>query len=144
MFFSNGRIDGTRGGGQDDDGVDLDRDGGGRGAVWVVDRPRGCGGRCGGGGRPGGDRAVYLPGGDDVPLDGGDGDHAALRPGGKAVPAAPAGAGADLSPDGPGPGDHGQHRRQCVRQSAGAWKRGHPAGHRGGQKNGAAEPGDGL
>ena len=38
-FFSNGRIDGTRGGGQDDDGVDLGRDGGGRSAVWVVDRP---------------------------------------------------------------------------------------------------------
>ena len=33
MFFSNGRIDGTRGGGQDDNGVDLDRDGSGRGAV---------------------------------------------------------------------------------------------------------------
>lgn len=30
-------------------------------------------------GRPGGGGAVYLPGGDDVPLDGRDGDHAALR-----------------------------------------------------------------
>lgn len=53
MFFSNGRIDGTRGGGQDDNGVDLDRDGSGRGAVRDMDRTGGCSGRGGGGRRQG-------------------------------------------------------------------------------------------
>ena len=106
--------------------------------------PGGSGGRRRGGGSSGGGGAVRFHRGHAVPVDRGDGDHAPLRSGGGAVPAAAAGAVRPVPPGVRGPGGDGQHLRQRVRQSAGAGQRGHPPGYRGGAADGAKEPRDGV
>lgn len=64
-----------------------------------------------------------------------------VRAGRKAVPAASTDAPAALSPGSPGPGDHGQHRGQCVGQFAGAGQRCHPSGAGGRRRMSRCSPG---
>ena len=85
------------GGGQDDDGGDMDRHGGAVGYVRFSDRAGqfGCGG--GRGRRGSGSGAMPVHCRDAVPLDGSNGNYAPLRAGRWAVQTVGAGTPASLS-----------------------------------------------
>ena len=129
MFFSNGRIDGTRGGGQDDGWR-------GSGPGWW--RPRCCVGRgpakrlrvaaAGGGGRPRGRSSCVSPWRMMCLWTGVMEIMRRSGLAGKAVPAAPAGAAAALPGVCAGPGGDGHHLGQRVGQPAGAGQCGHSPG----------------
>ena len=93
------RINGTRGGMSDDDGVDLDGDGSPFNFVRAGRRAGRSGDSRRPGGGPGSCGALYIHGWNAVPLDGGDGDYAPLRADGEAVPAAPPGAAPAVPPN---------------------------------------------